>query len=113
MGIPHDIPPAFKPGADVSRGASFAVGSASILGSPKESVNSLNYLFNIVIHFLSKAKTLNFFVIHDFFFVVDFESTSEKIQSDDIKLERRLHSEISVYDLHWYGRLLQLHQEQS
>ncbi|VVB00286.1 unnamed protein product [Arabis nemorensis] len=38
MGIPHDLPPAFKPGADLSRGASFAVGSASILGSPKESL---------------------------------------------------------------------------
>ncbi|CAN6828222.1 unnamed protein product [Brassica oleracea] len=33
MGIPHDIPPALKPDADVSRGASFAVDYASILGN--------------------------------------------------------------------------------
>ncbi|KAL1218909.1 GDSL esterase/lipase [Cardamine amara subsp. amara] len=38
MGIPHDLPPALKPGADVSGGASFAVGDASILGSPKDSL---------------------------------------------------------------------------
>ncbi|CAH8255599.1 unnamed protein product [Arabidopsis lyrata] len=38
MGIPHDLPPALKPGADVSRGASFAVGSASIVGSPRDSL---------------------------------------------------------------------------
>lgn len=44
MGILHDIPPAFKPGANVSRGASFAVDSASILGTAKNSVTFLNYL---------------------------------------------------------------------
>ncbi|CAH2036626.1 unnamed protein product [Thlaspi arvense] len=38
MGIRHDLPPAFKPGVDLSRGASFAVGYASILGSPKDSL---------------------------------------------------------------------------
>ncbi|RID49299.1 hypothetical protein BRARA_H00107 [Brassica rapa] len=40
MGIPHDIPPALKPDADVSRGASFAVDYASILGNgtPKDSL---------------------------------------------------------------------------
>ncbi|CAN8288052.1 unnamed protein product [Cochlearia groenlandica] len=41
MGIQHDLPPAFKPDADLSRGASFAVGSASLLGSPTNSL-SLN-----------------------------------------------------------------------
>ncbi|KAF8049695.1 hypothetical protein N665_2144s0002 [Sinapis alba] len=41
MGIPHDLPPALKPGADVSRGASFAVDSATILGTAKDSM-SLN-----------------------------------------------------------------------
>ena len=49
MGIPHDLPPAFKPGADVSRVASFAVDYASILGNgtrtPKNSVSKLNYLY--------------------------------------------------------------------
>jgi len=39
MGISHDLPPALKPGADVSRGASFAVDSATILGTPKDSLN--------------------------------------------------------------------------
>ncbi|KAF2594177.1 hypothetical protein F2Q70_00042937 [Brassica cretica] len=37
MGISHDLPPALKPSADVSRGASFAVDSATILGTPKDS----------------------------------------------------------------------------
>lgn len=47
MGIPKEIPPVFKPGVDVLRGASFAVADASILGSPAESVrpSSLN-IFN-------------------------------------------------------------------
>ena len=44
MGIPHDLPPAFEPGANVSRGASFAVDSASILGTARDSVTFLNYL---------------------------------------------------------------------
>ena len=39
MGIWHDLPPALKPGADASRGASFAVDSATILGTPKDSLN--------------------------------------------------------------------------
>ncbi|KAG2304774.1 hypothetical protein Bca52824_033425 [Brassica carinata] len=39
MGISHDIPPALKPGADISRGASFAVDSATKLGTPKDSLN--------------------------------------------------------------------------
>ncbi|CAF2212710.1 GDSL esterase/lipase At1g54020-like [Brassica rapa] len=44
MGIPHDLPPALKPGADVSRVASFAVDYAFILGNgtrtPKNSMIS-------------------------------------------------------------------------
>lgn len=114
MGIPHDLPPALKPGADVSRGASFAVGSASIIGSPKDSVSSHNYfynLFSIIIYLLINHKVTKVKLIY--FLVVDSESTSEEIQSDDIKLENGLHSEVSVYDKHWYGRLLQLHQTQS
>lgn len=39
MGISHDLPPALKPGVDVSRGASFAVDAATILGAPKDSVS--------------------------------------------------------------------------
>ncbi|CAN6928199.1 unnamed protein product [Brassica oleracea] len=42
MGIPHDLPPAFEPGANVSRGASFAVDSASILGTARDSLNLNN-----------------------------------------------------------------------
>ncbi|VVA97594.1 unnamed protein product [Arabis nemorensis] len=38
MSIPNGIPPALKPGVNVSRGASFAVADASILGSPVESM---------------------------------------------------------------------------
>ncbi|CAH8381322.1 unnamed protein product [Eruca vesicaria subsp. sativa] len=38
MGITKEIPPVFKPGVDVSRGVSFAVADASILGSPAESI---------------------------------------------------------------------------
>ncbi|KAJ0264034.1 hypothetical protein HA466_0024570 [Hirschfeldia incana] len=38
MSIPNGIPPALKPGADLSRGASFAVADASILGAPAESM---------------------------------------------------------------------------
>uniref|UniRef100_A0A1J3J3G3 GDSL esterase/lipase ESM1 n=1 Tax=Noccaea caerulescens TaxID=107243 RepID=A0A1J3J3G3_NOCCA len=38
MTIPNGIPPALKPGADLTRGASFAVADASIRGSPKESM---------------------------------------------------------------------------
>ncbi|KAJ4916084.1 GDSL esterase/lipase ESM1 [Raphanus sativus] len=38
MSIPKETPPVFKPGVDVSRGASFAVADASILGSPAESI---------------------------------------------------------------------------
>nr|AHD26984.1 ESM1 [Pachycladon enysii]AHD26985.1 ESM1 [Pachycladon enysii]AHD26986.1 ESM1 [Pachycladon enysii] len=42
MSIPNGIPPALKPGVNVSRGASFAVADASILGVPKESQMTLN-----------------------------------------------------------------------
>lgn len=42
MSIPNGIPPALKPGANLSRGASFAVADASILGAPAESVSSLS-----------------------------------------------------------------------
>lgn len=38
MSIPNGIPPALKPGANFSRGASFAVADASILGAPAESM---------------------------------------------------------------------------
>ncbi|CAH2053739.1 unnamed protein product [Thlaspi arvense] len=41
MAIPDGIPPALKPGANLSRGASFAVADASILGAPAESVSLL------------------------------------------------------------------------
>lgn len=44
MGISHDIPPALKPGADVARGASFAVDSATILGTPTDSVSLVSYI---------------------------------------------------------------------
>ncbi|WZZ62244.1 GDSL esterase/lipase ESM1-like [Brassica napus] len=45
MSIPNGIPPALKPGANVSRGASFAVADASILGAPAESM-TLNQQVN-------------------------------------------------------------------
>ncbi|EOA30769.1 hypothetical protein CARUB_v10013912mg [Capsella rubella] len=38
MSIPHGVPPALKPDANVTRGVSFAVADASILGSPAESM---------------------------------------------------------------------------
>ncbi|KAL0719486.1 hypothetical protein Bca4012_068810 [Brassica carinata] len=38
MSIPNGIPPALKPGVNFSRGASFAVADASILGAPAESM---------------------------------------------------------------------------
>ncbi|CAF2101517.1 GDSL esterase/lipase ESM1 [Brassica rapa] len=45
MSIPNGIPPALKPGANLSRGASFAVADASILGAPVESM-TLNQQVN-------------------------------------------------------------------
>ncbi|ESQ48562.1 hypothetical protein EUTSA_v10020898mg [Eutrema salsugineum] len=45
MSIPNGIPPALKPGVDLSRGASFAVADASILGAPAESM-TLNQQVN-------------------------------------------------------------------
>lgn len=42
ISIPNGIPPALKPGANLSRGASFAVADASILGAPVESVSQLS-----------------------------------------------------------------------
>ncbi|CAN7001462.1 unnamed protein product [Brassica rapa subsp. trilocularis] len=45
MSIPNRIPPALKPGANLSRGASFAVADASILGAPVESM-TLNQQVN-------------------------------------------------------------------
>ncbi|CAN6886909.1 hypothetical protein HID58_068258 [Brassica napus] len=45
MSIPNGIPPALKPGANLSRGASFAVADASILGAPAESM-TLNQQVN-------------------------------------------------------------------
>lgn len=44
MSIPNGIPPALKTGVDLSRGASFAVANASILGSPVESVSPLSHI---------------------------------------------------------------------
>lgn len=38
MGIPNEIPPALKPNVNVSRGASFAVADATLLGAPVESL---------------------------------------------------------------------------
>lgn len=38
MSIPNGVPPALKPGVNVSRGVSFAVAGASILGRPVESM---------------------------------------------------------------------------
>ncbi|CAF1934771.1 hypothetical protein Bca4012_074282 [Brassica carinata] len=45
ISIPNGIPPALKPGANLSRGASFAVADASILGAPVESM-TLNQQVN-------------------------------------------------------------------
>lgn len=42
MSIPNGIPPALQPDANVTRGVSFAVADASILGSPVESVSLLS-----------------------------------------------------------------------
>ncbi|CAN6997526.1 hypothetical protein IGI04_018851 [Brassica rapa subsp. trilocularis] len=39
MGIPIEIPAALKPNVNVSRGASFAVADATLLGAPVESLN--------------------------------------------------------------------------
>ena len=39
MGIPIEIPAALKPNVNVSRGASFAVADATLLGAPVESVS--------------------------------------------------------------------------
>ncbi|CAF2097263.1 BnaA05g14060D [Brassica napus] len=39
MGIPIEIPAAMKPNVNVSRGASFAVADATLLGAPVESLN--------------------------------------------------------------------------
>ncbi|KAL1212098.1 GDSL esterase/lipase ESM1 [Cardamine amara subsp. amara] len=46
MSIPNGVPPALKPGVNVSRGVSFAVAGASILGSPVESVSLLSLKIN-------------------------------------------------------------------
>ncbi|CAN6886893.1 unnamed protein product [Brassica oleracea] len=50
MSIPNGIPPALKPGANVSRGASFAVADASILGAPAESGEPSFYLFGFIMY---------------------------------------------------------------
>jgi len=40
ISIPNGVlPPVLKPGVDISRGVSFAVADASILGAPVESVS--------------------------------------------------------------------------
>ena len=51
MGISHDLPPALKPGADASRGASFAVDSATILGTPKDSVSFIRYIYRYIVYY--------------------------------------------------------------
>ena len=52
MGIPIPIPAALKPNVNVSRGASFAVADATLLGAPVESV-SPNFLRIVVYYKLS------------------------------------------------------------
>lgn len=42
MSIPNGVPPALNTDANVTRGVSFAVAGASILGSPVESVSLLS-----------------------------------------------------------------------
>ncbi|XP_010502012.1 PREDICTED: inactive GDSL esterase/lipase-like protein 23 [Camelina sativa] len=42
MGIPIEIPAALKPNVNVSRGASFAVADATLLGAPVESVSQFS-----------------------------------------------------------------------
>jgi len=44
MKIPLAIAPALQPNVNVSRGASFAVEGATLLGAPVESVSKLNFL---------------------------------------------------------------------
>ncbi|KAG2251487.1 hypothetical protein Bca52824_081623 [Brassica carinata] len=46
MGIPIEIPAALKPNVNVSRGASFAVADATLLGAPVESVSPKLRKFN-------------------------------------------------------------------
>ncbi|ESQ48564.1 hypothetical protein EUTSA_v10020881mg [Eutrema salsugineum] len=53
MSIPNGIPPALKPDVDFSRGASFAVADASILGAPVESM-TLNQQVNKFKSMISK-----------------------------------------------------------
>ncbi|ESQ48563.1 hypothetical protein EUTSA_v10020877mg [Eutrema salsugineum] len=53
MSIPNGIPPALKPDVDLSRGASFAVADASILGAPVESM-TLNQQVNKFKSMISK-----------------------------------------------------------
>lgn len=43
MRIVNEIPPALKPNVNVSRGASFAVEDATLLGTPVESVSPLHF----------------------------------------------------------------------
>ncbi|KAF2610593.1 hypothetical protein F2Q70_00013843 [Brassica cretica] len=45
MGIPIPIPAALKPNVNVSRGASFAVADATLLGAPVESQKYFKILF--------------------------------------------------------------------
>lgn len=46
ISIPNGVlPPALKPGVDISRGVSLAVADASILGAPAESVSPLSIFF--------------------------------------------------------------------
>lgn len=47
MEIPIPIPAALKPGVNVSRGASFAVADATLLGAP---VQSVSLLFSICMY---------------------------------------------------------------
>ena len=49
MGIPIEVPPALVPNVNVSRGASFAVADATLLGAPVESVSPSNFLYIICI----------------------------------------------------------------
>ena len=58
MGIPIEIPPALVPNVNVSRGASFAVADATLLGAPVESVSPYNILH--IICLLTHIELISF-----------------------------------------------------
>lgn len=97
MTIPNEIPPALKPGADLTRGASFAVADASIRGSPKESVSLKIYIYITIYIDIYDQIILVYLKVEDFslninyfscVYLDDTESTSAKIQKYEIDMDR-------------------------